>query len=342
MSGNKAIIDNTFEKYELKIQYDKIRLLELFTTKDLSNEVSKLGISLSGLEYSVKTASSVEDKVDRQIKKGADNSPVRILENMGDVIRYTTICNHDDIINIAKQIQKDLENKDYILNGISNYYKTPFKKTLYMGFHMSFVSPQGQVVEIQVHSDESFKVKQDGHEMYEIIRSVSTPAEEKNKVLGKIRKLHQSISKPKDYETIDNFVSSDLSEVKKLRKEDTNINIQYSTNSQAKNITKFDIDFKNEPMFKGFEISFQDNSAWRLIYDCKEKTLSLDILDSKGQVIKTTLNKNIDKFDMSMEDIEKIADEQINSHNKWMENFDIEIDNIMEIIKNEGNINVER
>ena len=65
ITGNKAIVDQNFNKYELKRYYDEKRIIEPLITADLQNMSEKLGTGFTGLIYSVKTASSIEDKLDR-------------------------------------------------------------------------------------------------------------------------------------------------------------------------------------------------------------------------------------------------------------------------------------
>ena len=69
LTGTKAIYDHTFSKNfgkegtGMQSEYDKIRFLEPVISDEIMRVTSKLGTSLSGLECSSKTASSIEDKL---------------------------------------------------------------------------------------------------------------------------------------------------------------------------------------------------------------------------------------------------------------------------------------
>ncbi len=69
-SAIKAKLDYKLEKFpQLQEEYDKTRVAEKLVTKDVLNIISENGACLTGLEYSAKTASSVEDKLERLEKK---------------------------------------------------------------------------------------------------------------------------------------------------------------------------------------------------------------------------------------------------------------------------------
>lgn len=205
ISATKSLINNTFKEYDsssLQEEYTKKRVIEPLITKDLALLSNKLGTSWCGLEYSVKTASSIEDKIKRVQKSDPDRTPEEIIVNLKDIIRYTQICEHEKIFDVAKDTINILQENGYSLLGLTNYYEKPFPSTGYKGLHLNILSPYGQEFELQIHSEESFKAKDIGHELYEKIRSVSTPIEEKERLKPEIFKIHSQIPNPPGYKDL--------------------------------------------------------------------------------------------------------------------------------------------
>ena len=195
MSGGKAAANRIIPGFDdrLNEEYEKTRMLEPLITADIRKVTSQLGTGLTGVEFSVKTGTSIADKLERA-KQYADEARAKIaflggktagkfdphaeLAKMKDVIRYTEICPHDDIISTTKRTIEEMKKQGYELSGVKNYYANPFTGTGYMGVHLNFISPYGNEFELQVHSKESFDVKQKGHDLYEKIRAVGTRPED--------------------------------------------------------------------------------------------------------------------------------------------------------------------
>ena len=161
-SGTMAMVNHTFTSEQLNdklfYEYNKIRVIEPLITSAINNVADNLETEFSGLEYSVKTAPSVEDKLLRAEKRDTSGrfSPKRELANFKDMIRYTEICNHRDIASVTKDTIEFMKEQGYTLSGTKNYYTHPFGATGYKGIHLNFISPYGQEIELQVHSKESF------------------------------------------------------------------------------------------------------------------------------------------------------------------------------------------
>lgn len=208
LSATKAMIDNSFNEFyteTLQNEYNKKRFIEPLITRDLESISDSLKTFWMGLEYAVKTASSIEDKIKRVQKQDPELSPDEVLASLRDVIRYTQICEHDKIFDVAKDTIKSLEDKGYVISGINNYYENPYKTTGYKGLHINVISPLNQEFELQIHSEESFEAKQTGHEIYERIRAVSTPIEEKKRLQPEILRIHSQVPNPPGYDTLHSF-----------------------------------------------------------------------------------------------------------------------------------------
>lgn len=205
ISANESFADKTFNMYpQLQEAFDKIRLLEPLITSEIARTSNMIGASLTGLQYSVKTASSIEDNIHRRCSSH-DISPEESFDSLIDIIRYTQITEHDDIFKTAQNTISELQKKGFFLDRVKNYYKNPYSNTGYKGLHLGFISPQGQLFELQIHSEKSYSVKQQGHDLYERMRAISTPIEKKEEIKVLINKIHSSVKNPPGYTELDNF-----------------------------------------------------------------------------------------------------------------------------------------
>ena len=119
-SATMAMVDHTLksDKFNcLSRDYNKIRVIEPLVTSAVKNTTNDLKTSLDGIEFSVKTASSVEDKLLRseaRSDKSHSFSPQNTLLQFKDIIRYTEICNHDNITQITKKTIDSMESQGYV------------------------------------------------------------------------------------------------------------------------------------------------------------------------------------------------------------------------------------
>ena len=119
---------------------------------------------LTGYEKRLKEADSTFRKVGDQISQGK-------TPEVKDSIRYTYICKEDNMIDDVTQVVTGLKNDGYevIPNGFRDTF---YKQTGYKGINVNMRTPDGQVFEVQFHTQESFAAKEEySHVFYEIMRS---------------------------------------------------------------------------------------------------------------------------------------------------------------------------
>ena len=337
ISGNKGLVNGEIKDTKnilsnidvVQEEYDKTRVLEPLITKDLKEMAEELNTSFKGLEFSVKTAESIYDKLEREKSKtdrmnarlarvGKDIGkfdPVEKISEMKDVIRYTEICKHEDIINKTRETMKSLEEKGYIISGCNNYYENPYPQTGYMGIHLNVISPYGKEIELQVHSNESFKAKQEGHELYEKIRAVDTPKQDKEKYEKEIREVHGRIEKPLGYEELKSFDIDDKEKIIEKLKEKTKIEIEKDENEVVKSMV-YTIERDGQPVLHGFENIQSDGSVF--VY-------RNDLVNNEAYIASTT-NKGIQTSEHNAEKIIVTAKQALivgidteEKHKEWME-----------------------
>lgn len=323
MTGNKAIVNNdiTVAGKEAQEAYTSIRLLEPLISREVKQVVSELGNQMIGLEYAAKTGTSVADKLARAKENAAkDNTtfyPTDSLRGMKDLIRYTEVCPHDDIITTTNKTITAMKEHNYLLSGIKNYYKKPFKSTGYMGIHLNFISPYGQEIELQIHSKESFHAKQEGHVLYERIRIISSPTPEKECLIQEIRKIHGSVPKCADYQTIDNYTMPQKTKdfLMDERRRETKVNCEEIPTQNSKTTTYY-IEYKNNQIIDGFEHIFSDGSAWSHRHFVNEQAAELIALTADGSI---AAEKNIPYKHLEPSRIIEHAQKQEIAHKQWME-----------------------
>lgn len=212
--------------------YMSKRLTEPLVTATLLDVAEELGTEFDGLQYAVKTASSVADKLARKqesaAQKGTTFSAEQTVSEMGDILRYTEIAEHDEIFPVARQTIALLEAEGYVLSEVKNYFLTPFATTKYRGLHLSFITPYGDEMELQVHSRTSFDAKQAAHEIYEKARAVSTPAEEKPGLYEEAARIHGSFPNPAEYTSIQNYAMAADAKAEIIAERKQNTEVSYS------------------------------------------------------------------------------------------------------------------
>lgn len=327
-SGTMAMVNHTFTSEQLNdklfYEYNKIRVIEPLITSAINNVADNLETEFSGLEYSVKTAPSVEDKLLRAEKRDTSGrfSPKRELANFKDMIRYTEICNHRDIASVTKDTIEFMKEQGYTLSGTKNYYTHPFGATGYKGIHLNFISPYGQEIELQVHSKESFDAKQKGHELYEKIRAVSTLKRDKEAMKEEIKRIHGIVKNPPNIEAIHDYKMPQKEKEKLLSigKEQTLVEYESKRTDSNSEAIRFSVYYGNQesPILEGYENRYPDNSVkhYHSIDTEKEHSAVITSVDKAGHEIAahTTV-----AHPRELNEVARIADETIKKHEKWME-----------------------
>lgn len=342
MHGLSSIKNYNFKpEFDISDEYNKIRFLESGITKNMLDMAENLNTSFAGLEYSVKSASSIEDKIKRKMKDakmlGNEIDAKEAFDSFTDLIRYTEICEHDKICDVTKQTIDYLENKGYVLSAIKNYYLHPYESTGYKGMHLLFITPTGHEIEMQIHSKESFEIKQKSHELYENIRCVATPVEVKEQLMQQIRDIHADIKDPVGFETITykNLNKKKMSKEEiELIKKSKQIEYKYETQKEE-DFETYLFDYTYEDIHvKGFETRFFDDSVIRF-ENINEDDAKFYVVSPEGHEVgwqKIDLFKN---KEFNMQSVLDIANIQLNKHNNWIQKNeyigeiedDIEVDN---------------
>ena len=133
----------------------KAKSVEPKITSDLKIVMSNSNSRLVGLDYKVKSLSSLSRKL--------DNEPDA---NMRDIVRYTALLKPDNMVSKYAEIMENIGQKGYNISEVKNYWLDT--NNPYNGINTNIKTPEGYEFELQFHTKESFDLK-DGplHELYE-------------------------------------------------------------------------------------------------------------------------------------------------------------------------------
>lgn len=190
-------------KEDLSLSVDKLveksQKIEPAITADINNIATKAGGKLVGLENRLKSPSSIKRKIEDEAADGFSKS--LSLNKIRDAIRYTTVFKEGDFVTRYKAMQYLLAIKGYKTIVVKNTWKND---SAYKGVNTFIQNEDGDVFEMQYHTQQSFDVKNGLlHKLYEKFRDPKTPIHEKEKLLLEMRKLSSKIKVPEGVELIE-------------------------------------------------------------------------------------------------------------------------------------------
>jgi SPP1 gp7 family putative phage head morphogenesis protein len=149
---------------------DSARVSEPKITRDVIDLSKEHGGDMVGLEYRLKTQSSLAEKIQTTARDNATNVAVE-SRNMKDVIRYTMVKPEAGYIDMTNNVITDLRSQGYTVRVINNWKPG----SPYLGVNAQVVSPTGQMFELQFHTPKSLASKSKTHDLYKSIRNTRDP-----------------------------------------------------------------------------------------------------------------------------------------------------------------------
>jgi TusA-related sulfurtransferase len=176
-------------------KYMEIAANEPAITKDASEIAARNGGELQGLEHRLKTPSSTYEKMyERDLKVE--------IEDMRDIIRYTEIYPSDQLADSTKGSLAEYESRGYAVDRVKNTWDD--KDSCYKGINATLTSPDGQVFEVQYHTQESFDLKNDMHPQYEEWRTLADNDPRKKELSDEMMKRCETLERPENVEEVKN------------------------------------------------------------------------------------------------------------------------------------------
>lgn len=170
-------------------------------TSTLQGCASQTGGEMVGLEYAVKTQSSLSRKIYTEMKE-MGISGEEAAANMKDVNRYTMKFGEDDLTAGYESTIKALQSQGHELVKVKNTLANPNAE--YRGINTNLRSPDGAIWELQFHTAKSLEVKEVNHKLYEKQRLDKTSPAEKAALGKQMAENAASIPTPKGAESIKN------------------------------------------------------------------------------------------------------------------------------------------
>lgn len=154
-------------------------------TADLQNIASKISAKIAGLENKFKTIDSLTQKLTVTANLNFQTI-VEASETINDALRYTFILLVEDYVNCFEQTIEILRQSNYDIpdNRIWNAWKNiggKFDKG-YRGINISVIYSQKQTFELQFHTDESYELKTEMHDLYKKSRKKETSVERRREI----------------------------------------------------------------------------------------------------------------------------------------------------------------
>lgn len=163
-------------------------------TEDLMVIVNRSGGTLTGLEYRVKSPSSIYEKMYERVEKTE-------ITDMNDLIRYTQLNSGDDLVESMQNTLKQLEDSGYKVTKFKNSWPNATKP--YKGVNVTLESVEGQKFELQFHTQESFNLKNgELHKLYEIQRVLDEGSERYLELEDEMLELSRQLEPPKNINTM--------------------------------------------------------------------------------------------------------------------------------------------
>ena len=169
----------------------------------------KHGAKMTGLEFHLKTEVSLTRKI---VTESIDNSwgPGTVLiKNVKDALRYTMIIGDAKYTKAALAVLDDLQSQGW---GTLQVKNTWHRGSSYKGLNCALKNPNGQYIELQFHTSESFRVKMDiSHPIYEQMRAISITEAEKHRLTELLMGSYDDVIPPFGWEDIlkiDNLIDA--------------------------------------------------------------------------------------------------------------------------------------
>jgi hypothetical protein len=200
--GDSGQYLNAEENLVTEHALDRVRGCEPRVTADLNAiERDLSGGELTGLEYRLKGEDRFKEKVSVDTRQKPEMSIGRIAEAVPDAVRYTFRFDKNDYVRGYGQVRQRLEERGYTLVLSRNSWGSPD----YKGINTRWRAPQGQTVEVQFHTPESFAAKQETHAAYEKIRSPGISDRERQALRMYQQDVSAHISVPDEVDTIPDY-----------------------------------------------------------------------------------------------------------------------------------------
>ena len=157
---------------EVRAVFEKAAKSEPAITDAMQRHAQACGAEMDGLEFRMKDGDSFMRKVRKDAQEHGHQGQLKAAGKLYDAVRYTQVSDEKNLVANAKKTLTNLKAEGYNVVGVKNTWKDP--NTAYNGINVKLRSPDGQQFELQFHTRDSLRVKEQIHTLYEEQRKLST------------------------------------------------------------------------------------------------------------------------------------------------------------------------
>jgi hypothetical protein len=152
------------------------------------------GGRLEGLEYRLKGADRLKEKIAEKIEHEPNRTPAEVARQTSDAIRYTFCFEPASYADGYRDVKQRLEAREYRMVYSKNDWPD---NPEYKGVNTRWVTLEGQRFEVQFHTPESYHAKQEvTHGSYERLRNPLTQDDERQELRSYQREVCRWIAVP--------------------------------------------------------------------------------------------------------------------------------------------------
>lgn len=167
-------------------EYEEIAKTEPQITKDLTSLAEKEKVEMVGLDYRLKSKDGTVEKIVKRKK-------AKSAKDLYDVVRYTVQVDVNNYYNKKEKIINEMKSKGYKVIKEKDTWGLPG----YKGINIKMENSEGNKFELQFHTEDSLKAKEEAHKLYEKQRLPETTEEEKEKLDREMDKIFNKVPVPK-------------------------------------------------------------------------------------------------------------------------------------------------
>lgn len=174
------------------------------TFTDMDTAATAGGGRLHSTEFRLKSPESLARKITTKQEiaetTGARVRAEEIAAGITDTTRYTTVCaDHDQITETTATTVEALRARGWEVAEAEHSYVAgnPYK-----GVHLLVHHHDGQVAELQIHSEESQRIKDRSHLLYEISRDTSRSLAQRREATREGKALYDGLKAPQGLDTL--------------------------------------------------------------------------------------------------------------------------------------------
>jgi hypothetical protein len=174
-----------------EVASDRAMSEEPHTSQDMQDLARGVGGKLAGFDFRIKTQESLARKIKDKMAEGM--TAKQAADSVKDSLRYTVALPTEEYTNASQQVFDGLAARGYQLVDIKNYW--PLGDT-YSGINTNWITPGGLTIEVQVHTPESYDLKERTHIPFETYRKAETPPSVRRELYHEMAGMWDNVAVP--------------------------------------------------------------------------------------------------------------------------------------------------